>query len=237
MVFPVLTTFFKTEGGSPPAGDTISGDYSTGLRAYFSLEGNANDATGSYNATNNGAVSAIGKVGNCLDFDGVNDYVSLANDTIPPTGDFSVSCWINLDSVAAGHIVDMKSSTVPYFRIDVQLGNLRAEVYGGNLSTTYVFAPSTITLSTSTWYHVVFTFDRTNKEGKLYINGSLDVTDGDTYTGTMPTLDSSPQEVGRRVNGTNYTEGKIDELGIWTTVLTATQVSGIYNSGTGIPYS
>jgi hypothetical protein len=37
--------------------------------------------------------------------------------------------------------------------------------------------------------------------------------------------------------GTNYTNGSIDQVGIWNRILTADEISTLYNLGEGLPYS
>ena len=86
------------------------------------------------------------------------------------------------------------------------------------------------TLSTGVWYHITVTL--TTTETKIYIDGSLDITGSNTYSSIQN--DQADLNIGRR--GANadirYFDGIIDEVGIWNTALTSTQVAEIYN-GTG----
>ena len=65
---------------------------------------------------------------------------------------------------------------------------------------------------------------------KLYINGSLVDTETGQPSSTSTNL-SNNFHIGLS-NGNTYNNGKIDEVGIWNTALTSTQIQEIYN-GTG----
>ena len=61
------------------------------------------DVVGTNHGTlSNGTLITTGKIGNAFTFDGVNDYVSLPNDSWNSTigTDFSVSLWVNFTSTS-----------------------------------------------------------------------------------------------------------------------------------------
>jgi hypothetical protein len=80
-----------------------------------------------------------------------------------------------------------------------------------------------------TWYHLVALL--TNVTADLYINNSLTVS-----------LSGGSGEGGNNLNlfvGVGYIgywDGVIDELGIWTRLLTATEIANLYNGGQGLTY-
>ena len=63
-------------------------------------------------------------------------------------------------------------------------------------------------------------------ETKFYVNGIL----RDTLGAVTITADDAAIEIGRLYSG-SYINGKIDEAAIFTSVLSAAQVTAIYNSG------
>lgn len=67
-----------------------------GLVAYYTLDGNANDASGNgNNGIVNEAALTTGKVGQAYNFDGVNDYISIANPSeLNNLKGLTVSAWI-----------------------------------------------------------------------------------------------------------------------------------------------
>lgn len=87
----------------------------------------------------------------------------------------------------------------------------------------------------STWYHLVATFDGTNC--LLYLNGTNMVANGYGYqmpmTGSYVQDTWNPIQIGssRNLNGNNY-HGNIDEVAIYTNVLSPTQVLNHFNAQT-----
>ena len=91
---------------------------------------------------------------------------------------------------------------------------------------------STTTFSNNTWYHVVMTFG--SNTVKLYINGSQE----DTATFSNPNTNASNGNfvIGRHSTDPSsygYYDGLLDDTGIWNRVLTSSEVTSLYNSGTG----
>ena len=76
------------------------------------------------------------------------------------------------------------------------------------------------TLLANTWYHLAVTFDGATI--KLYVNGVLN---GSTpAVGSLTWAASSPVNIGRFTGGTHHVVGKLDEVAIYTTALSAAQV-------------
>jgi len=92
------------------------------------------------------------------------------------------------------------------------------------------------TLSTSTWYHIVITWDGSNIKG--YVDGTLITTISQTVNATSSGINLS---MFAGWDGTTYDGfhflGTIDEVALFNDDLTATQVSTIYNSGTPLPFA
>lgn len=81
----------------------------------------------------------------------------------------------------------------------------------------------THTLTTSVWTHLALTWNATGKEFKWYVNGSL----LSTQTGTNVDViqnSSAPFVVGAR-NSALFYDGLIDEVRVWNTVRTLTQIN------------
>jgi hypothetical protein len=91
------------------------------------------------------------------------------------------------------------------------------------------------TPTTGVWYHVAVTYDLSAGTARFYKDGVLWSTEtgGKTaiYNGTADV------NVGRLSSNGQYCDCLLDELGVWSRILTAGEISALYNSGTGIPYS
>ena len=90
-------------------------------------------------------------------------------------------------------------------------------------------------ISDNTWYHIAITYNQGNnaEECLLYVDGEL----GASFAEPNSDLDdsrTSPITIGDTKHYTQPFTGLIDEVAVWTRVLTSSQISAIYNSGSGI---
>jgi uncharacterized protein YaiE (UPF0345 family) len=88
-----------------------------------------------------------------------------------------------------------------------------------------------------TWYFVVAYYDQTNKEIGLSIdNGAFST--GAIVDATMNTSTSEAFEMGG-VSGSSarWLSGNLDEIGVWSRVLPADEISWLYNGGLGRAFS
>ena len=84
------------------------------------------------------------------------------------------------------------------------------------------------------WYHVVLTFDGTNLV--LYVNGDEKDTNSNSNYSTVN--QNGVFSIGRRDDtGSLYYNGKIDEVALWNTGLSANAVTALYNSGSSLSAS
>jgi hypothetical protein len=176
-----------------------------------------------------------------LSFDGVDEYVSLGdsdnfsfgNGTIDSP--FSISCWVKIGQTTAQGIVTKYGSTNAtrewlFYTTGAKLRLLFIDASNGANN----FATGTTNLSINTWYHVACTYDgrggSTAYNGiNLYINGVAEsvTTSGGSYTAMSNT--TQIVEIGKY--STNELLGNIDEVSIFNTELSASDVTAIYNSG------
>ena len=79
--------------------NNITTTLNNGLYAVYKAESNANDSLGTYNGTAVGGLTySGGKSGNAFLFNGTNSFVSLNNNSMNFTGDYSLSCWVYIPS-------------------------------------------------------------------------------------------------------------------------------------------
>jgi len=200
----------------------------TGLISYYSLEHNAKDSVGSNDGTITGATSIGGKIASGYDFNGSSDYITLPtmND-----GSFSISMWINADSITANRrVFDMKEAS--------QNRGIRAYFNGTSLVTN-VYDDTTSSSVTTTgittsagWQHLVIT---SNSTGDLivYIDNTNKGTDSTGGAMVAPT-DGKLLYICQSGSSGDYFDGLMDEVGIWNRALSSTEVTSLYNSGDGM---
>ncbi|MDH3324956.1 MAG: hypothetical protein OEL89_04925, partial [Candidatus Peregrinibacteria bacterium] len=228
-----------------------------GLVGYWSFNGGdmdwaastaeAIDQSGSGNDGDvaNGASPAIGKVGQALEFDGVDGYIDIADADHFSFGNgssdspFTFSAWVYVES--GGMIIAKSQNLTSWireytFHVDPSTNNLNVVLYDNGGISSYVSEISDEALSTGEWHHVLATYDGTGSTGiKLYIDGGL-ASSSTVITGTYTAMANTSRslEIGRQRNDSGsqvYFNGKIDEALIYNRALSATEITDIYNLG------
>ena len=157
--------------------------------------------------------------GYALDFDGTDDYVSIADaNGLDLTNGFTLEAWVYPES-----------SSAAYSRI---ITKPNAYGFGFNnaelIFTTYGVKDYklTYTMPTDTWTHYAVVMDGSN-HATFYINGL----DKGTVTGTTAASTSADDlYLGRGLTlGTQQLDGKIDEVRIWGDIRTQAEIQANMN--------
>lgn len=205
------------------------------LTAYWTGDNTPNDSLGVYNGTlTNGATYGAGKINNGFSLDGVNDYV-LANTTtsLNTSQAHSYSLWIKPTTV---NTYSMYISTIINVSDGVSIGHDNAGNLGLFMGWINIQNLSGYYLTANTMYHVVVVFKGTSFGANnllFYVNGSLVATKYASITFN---------NYGKFTIGCNgllnagFYKGIIDEPAVWNRVLTASEVTELYNSGSGKQY-
>ena len=157
-----------------------------------------------------------------LNFDGVNDYVSLGtsiSSAINNTNTLTLEAWINPSALNGWNniICDYNGASQKFlFRVRNN-NNVQFWINGNAMN-------SIITIPLNTWTHVAGVYDGTNTY--VYVNGVLIASQA--LTGNFPTA-SYETVIGSRVGGSELFTGSIDEVRVWTTARTAEQINGSMN--------
>lgn len=248
----------KVHAATDVKNDTV---LSRGLVAYWKMEetsGVRYSATGTptttYNAlTANGTLNSLtGIQGNGADFEsGSSNYLSItdANQTNLDLGSgstpFTISMWLNHESLPAldgyvgiadkwagagnqrGYIIDLgrASAYSPNYSSNVNLSNT-------GVSATYAQEHNLgLSMSTSTWYHHVVTYDPATGHLAHWVNNVRRYTHN---TGVTTVFNNTATFFLGDFSGN--LDGIMDEVGIWHAVLSTTSISDLYGSGSGLPY-
>lgn len=168
-----------------------------------------------------------------VDFDGSDDYASTAfvTDDYDLKDGFTVSLWVNLDSVSGTQdFFGRYGASTARFYFGISGSNLRVAI-GTSFDTTSLSHG----LSTGSWNHVAYTFSGgSGGTFTYYVNGSSVGTISFTWTNDQSYYE--PLHIGALKNGANTnqnpTNGKLDEMAIFNSALSASDITAIYNSGT-----
>ena len=89
--------------------------------------------------------------------------------------------------------------------------------------------------SVGNWYHVVGTYNKTTGKQQLYVNGQLVNTQNHTAGNiVVPYTVNADMRIGHSRVNNGYFNGTIDDLRIYNRPLSAQEVQGLYNNGTGL---
>lgn len=215
----------------------------TSLYAVYKAESNANDSLGNYNGIASGGVGyTTGKSGNAWFFNAANGYITLPdNFKLSDSGAnaFSISLWCYMtDATGAGHGLFTNFMQNAGNGWGWMLWYYQSKVYftrRNGTSTSYdIVTPTTVSLNS--WHHIVAT--RKNGATKLYIDGTLVASDTSTvstvYTTThYPLLGARQSYITPNHDWFLEVTSKIDEVSVWNKELTSTEVTELYNAGTG----
>ncbi|MCK5177075.1 MAG: hypothetical protein KAQ92_05085, partial [Candidatus Aenigmarchaeota archaeon] len=173
----------------------------------------------------------IGKFGKALQFDGVDDYVSITDsDTLTLSSGFSISMWVNPDNVdpVDGEVIMQQYDAVSqdgfYIRNeDVGSGQFGFAVFvGGSNDAIVSNSPPT-----GGYQFLVVSRDDDGNMG-MYIDGILQ-----TATGNQPGEINSSADlyIGQQYNDVRRFPGIIDEVRIFNRDLSPEEINASYNAG------
>ncbi len=170
---------------------------------------NSNDANdGTYTFSVTGEFRSIGQ---SLDFDGIDDYVSLP---LIVSGSYTKEAWIKPD--AQGGFPNLISGTGTAF----YLNNMQLAAGHSGSGFTEVLDP--IALNAGQWYHIAVTYDAGSGIMNLYKDNALVSSSvAVPYTETI-------LELGR-FNFSNYYAGNMDEVRIWNYARTQAEIAATMN--------
>jgi Leucine-rich repeat (LRR) protein/alpha-tubulin suppressor-like RCC1 family protein len=216
----------------------------SGLVAWWSGDGTANDLAGTNNGSlQNGASFAPGVVSQAFSFDGVDDNVY-----IPASGSLNVGlgngltieAWINPSDLSKFNpIVEWNNGTgqwglhfgsVAPGYINLGAGNLYASVEDSASGPTHIITAPGRTLTTNVFQHVALTYHKASGLAVLYCNG---VVVAQTNLGTFTPRTTYDLYLGRRPSGDRLVSfaGLIDEAGLFDRPLTSNEIAAIYKAG------
>ena len=156
-----------------------------------------------------------------LNFDGVDDYVSVPSPYTAFSDEITVEAWINASSMPVGSGIGQGSENVDNMSVNVWLlhSNGGTIVFFVNDNGNWRYATSSTNIVTSTWHHVVGVASAT--EVAIYIDGVKEATGSGISSG----IQSNPGAVvniGKDVRFASgrFMTGSVDEVRIWNVART-----------------
>jgi Concanavalin A-like lectin/glucanases superfamily len=215
-------------GGTMHIGASQNQKLTNGLVGLWSFDspdmfnGTAYDRSGQGNngTLTNGPQRTIGKIGQGMQFDGVNDYVVLSDRAYP--ANYSVSVWLYFKGIVGGNESPFFNIGACYSTIDND-GTL--SYWNNGFAGSGSFGGGAFPIGS--WQQVVVTYDGTVL--RAYVNGS---SFGNTITSTSEcTGASNVFEIGASSAESEFFNGLLDDVRIYNRVLTAQEIKRLYNMG------
>jgi hypothetical protein len=155
-------------------------------------------------------------------------YIKTGKITSLDTGDFSVSIWLFRRS-GQGNLqyVISNSSNTDNAGFDIVTFKQTVKFERRTLTKQASINYYDIGLSYNTWHNIVGTYNDSTGDLKLYLDGVLKTTASASADTNEPSFDLN---LGRSTDGLYLLNGKLDEVAIWDTELTSTQIQSIYNA-------
>ncbi|MEP6713808.1 MAG: LamG-like jellyroll fold domain-containing protein, partial [Ferruginibacter sp.] len=150
--------------------------------------------------------TARAQTGQALNFDGINDYVSLP---FAINGDYTKEAWINLASTSGASNIVSGNNTYFY----VTAGGILTAGQSGSIAV----VSDVTALVPGIWYHVAVTFNATSGAMNLYKNGAV------VSSGVAPAYIEPVLEIGR-FSSANYFNGTMDEVRVWSTERSVSEI-------------
>ncbi|MDO8429063.1 MAG: DUF2341 domain-containing protein [Candidatus Daviesbacteria bacterium] len=218
-----------------------------GTTAYDDSRNGNNATNGNHGTITIGATGANTAVGTCttptdgtgawydgvagkrnysLQFDGTDDYVSIADPASGildfGTGDFSVSAWVKT-STASSRILAKGGGGNPLYQLTVD-ANGKAGFYIRGTEGNSATSTSTTTITDGNWHLVTGVHSGTNI--MVFVDGILQDTDAET-AGTVD--NAIALFIGQFGGSSLWFTGQIDDIKVFNYALTATQIKTLYS--------
>ncbi len=192
---------------------------------------------------NHASTTVPGKIGQAIQFDGVDDYIN-AGTGIAPSSEITICAWVyrrtsRNNATAGWQDIIARSSTANTGNYVFEFNTIGVdEALVFNTGATYV-APNTVLdvkqntdprpFTLNTWHHLCATYISSSGTGALYWNGqslTLHSTENEALRTTSESL-----FIGGRTGSSDITNGNLDDVRIYNRALSATEIKRLYDIG------
>ena len=160
-----------------------------------------------------------------VDFDGADDYLNLGVLPNSFTTAYSLSTWIFTETGTGAHQI-LSTGQGALSQVYQNGTGLKLQILGGTGYNDVIDADFFDTAYQNTWVHLVLVYNGSTI--KAYRNG-IEVGSA-SLSGTLNSI-TNEANIGRWQGGGELWNGKISQLGLWNSALTADEVSSLYNHG------
>lgn len=216
-------------------------------RSAIAADGTVEDGFGDNNGTVEGEPEIVeGKIGECLQFDGIDDFVTIPHSESLDIGgvEFSLEAWVKAPTQPAGlwlNTIYGKGGTnwKAGYLIAVR-GSSDAALVGGCTVLVSRDGSGTEThteknIDDDEWHHIVGVFSRTPGEIRVYVDGKLEQSTG--TDGTIDLSTAAEARIGRssqQSNSADWFAGCVDEVRLYNKALSEVEIQQNYQVITAV---
>ena len=230
-------------GSDPESNSSIPGlDY--GLLLWYPLDGNTSDMSGNARHATlsnvNGSTAGFvdGKILKALDFDGVDDFLSVPHDSgLDLRRTMSLSLWLKLDTIpSTGYSTILykgggNGGSTRTYSLWLENGSRFIHATSADSTDQQTANSANSAFANNSWMHLVMLLDRYNgtirafKDKALVANGSIRTTD--TVSSSNPLLFGTSQE-----GNSDFSEidGQMDDIRLYDRVLYSFEIDNLYDA-------
>jgi hypothetical protein len=238
---------FSADRSYCPPGDTTAAcgpiaewklDEKTGTTAYDS-SGNENNGTLTNMATDAWKSSAQCKIGACLQFDGVEDYVAISHSSVFNSNNQSISAWFKGPSSTISNHKGLvyKAPDTGFnreFGLELEASTCYGifSVFNGTDDSSGVIIGTT-NLCDGNWHQAVGIkkYSASGDTYELYVDGILEASTTVSYNGVQNSNEIVIGKLSSSSFSTRYFAGFIDHVQLYNYALTPAQIAWNYNRG------
>jgi len=221
----IITWYYDGDGDGYGAASSETVECESPGEGWIETGGDCNDSDAAINpdateicedGIDNNCNGQIDEGGLAVHFDGQNDYIYTGYNT---SGSYSKEAWVFPQSYGTQHLA--WSYTNQFW---LNNGYLTA---GDYFNYSIVQSPSQLPLNQ--WSHVAVTWNASNTQIKLFVNG-VEVATGISNYGAYTT---STQYIGSNAGSSGFYHGKMDEVRLWNVVRTPAAIAAYMNIDLG----
>lgn len=164
-------------------------------------------------------------IGKCIFFNGTTDYITLGTGgaNLQTYTNLSLEFWVNSNASKSQAVM---AQWTPWI---VFITNNKSRLYIKDTTGADISTSSETQIPTNKWSHVAITFDRTNNKAIYYLNGKED---GIKYFANSIAPSTNQRfQLGGYAYVSTFFSGKIDELRIYDSAITISQIKQRYLAG------
>lgn len=176
------------------------------------------------------AEKSISSTQSALEFDGVNDYITLGTDDRGVTNQVTLATWIKTTSSGTSQFIVSKYDFVNGYYLFIDADGKTGISGRDGSGSARQSGLSTTPVNDGEWHYLVGTVNTTTGDWSIYVDGLLESA---TNNGSGPTLVNTASLLFGLTSGLYFT-GEIDQVTLWNSELSASDIlANFYDCLTG----